>query len=502
MKKIIFFSLLSVLFFQMSCSKKTSKDKIQHQVKLDTVYKLKSDALNLVSEVYDTYQSSEDFLVKGIFYPANLLSQDFKGWGASSSYQKYNVPVNFPAINKMWIASYQGIFKANLAIKHLKNMVKNQVISKELGDRLIAECLFNRSIFYTLLADNFGGVPIIGNQSSGTINKARNTQNEVFETVQKDLLTAANYLPWQYKTKGDIGRATKGAAYAYLGEAYMWLKDYNNAALAFTKLSNHYSLMSHFIDINSFKHQNNKESIFEIQFNGTDNLGWGRDNYSSFIQSFALPNEVGGTAYVYANPKLFNSYSKKDKRRRASIIAPGETHPDPNINISNYNNVQENFKGINTLGTRKHPWLGDAKDHSGYYGIKTWRAPDPNASASTIFNKANVILMRYGQVVLDNAEANYKMGNKKEGLKLLNIIRKRAGLKPTSSSNFITKLLNEYRHELSGGMTLWYVIRRTGEDVKYIKDNFNINIQKGHDILPIPQIQITNNPKLIQNLGY
>jgi len=490
------------MFFQLGCSNKPSKNNSKNKIVLDTVYKLKSDALNLVSEVYDTYQSSGDFLVKGIFYPANLLSQDFNGWGASSSYQKYNVPVNFPAINKMWILSYQGIFKANLAIKHLKNMVKNQVISKEFGDRLVAECLFNRSIFYTLLADNFGGVPIIGNQSSGSINMARNTQTEVFETVQRDLLTAVNYLPWHYKTKGDIGRATKGAAYAYLGEAYMWLKDYKNAALTFDKLNTHYSLMSNFLDINSFKHQNNKESIFEIQFNGTDNLGWGRDNYSSFIQSFALPNEVGGTAYVYASPKLYKSYAKNDKRRRASIIAPGETHPDPNINISNYNNVQENFKSINTLGTRKHPWLGDAKDRSGYYGIKTWRAPDPDASASTIFNKANVILMRYGQVILDNAEAKYKSGDKKEALLLINKIRKRAGLKPTSSSNFITKLLDEYRHELADGMTLWYVLRRTGAHVKYIKDNFNISIPNGHDILPIPQNQITNNPKLIQNPGY
>jgi hypothetical protein len=63
-------------------------------------------------------------------------------------------------------------------------------------------------------------------------------------------------------------------------------------------------------------------------------------------------------------------------------------------------------------------------------------------------------------------------------------------------------LLREYRHELAGEFSLWYVLRRTGEHITYIKSKFNIDIPKGHDILPIPQEQLRTNTLLHQNKGY
>ena len=465
---------------------------------------METDVLAMVSEVYDTYQESQDFLVKGIFYPANFLSQDLKLWGETGpSFTSFDIAPNNEEINNYWSLSYDGIIRANAALIFLDSIADQKIISHELQSRLKAECRFNRGLLYFLLASNFGNVPILNNaQKTDPIREPKASQEDVFNWIIQDLLKAKADLPITYNSKEDTGRATKGAALAYLGESYMWLGQYEKAISALNELDGHYELMPNFLDIHAFEYQNNKESIFEIQFNGNDNLGWGRDNYSTFIQSFALPNEVGGTGLANISPKFVKSFDPKDTRARATVISPGQMHPDSSINISSYNRVQEKYFEINTLGTKKNPWLGDDGQRSGYYCIKTWRAPDPNTTASAVFSNTNVILIRYGQVLLDLAESKYRTGDIKGAQLLINKIRKRAGLKPDYSTEIMPVLINEYRHELAGEYSLWYVLRRSGQHIDYLKTNFNVSIPTGHDLLPIPQEQLNLNSELNQNIGY
>jgi len=500
-----FTTFLMIIFsiFLISCKTNTIK-----KVELDDASKkeltTEIDALSIVSDVYDTYQNSEIFLIKGVYYAANLLSQDFKLWGEEgNSYSQFNVSSNNDNLNNFWVLSYDGIIKANKSILKLDYMFEEKIISLALYNRLKAECYFNRALCYYYLASTFGNVPLVDEiDEMAIINNANVTQDDVFKWVVQDLTLASEQLPFTFDSETDLGRATKGAALAYLGKSYMWLKQYDKAIVAFNQLENHYELMSDFLDINSFKHQNNKESIFEIQFNGNDNLGWGRDNYSTFIQSFSLPTELGGAALVVANPVLATSFEQNDARKMATVIGPGESHPDASINISSYNSVQEKFQGMNTLGTKDKPWLGDDGERSGYYGVKNWRAPDPSASASTVFSKANVILMRYGEILLELAESKFKTGDIEGAKILMNKIRKRAKLEPVDSEDLMPVLLNEYRFELSGEYSLWFALRRSGQHFDYIKNNFGIEIPMGHDLFPIPQEQLKLNKELKQNKGY
>ncbi|MCF6180886.1 RagB/SusD family nutrient uptake outer membrane protein [Lutibacter sp.] len=492
--------LILGLSLLISCQSKQKED----SKNAEPIQKLTEiDALTMVSEIYDTYQNSEEFLIKGIYYPANFLSQDFNLWGKEGQYFKsFNIPASYKNSNNYWNLSYDGIYKVNKALILLDKMAKDKIITKKLATRLKAECYFNRGLIYYYLASNFGNVPIVKGETLAENKEPNASQDTVFNYVVKDFTKAKNNLPFTYSEKKDLGRVTKGAALAYLGESYMWLHQYKKAITSFDKLKGHYELMSNYLDINAFKHQNNKESILEIQFNGNDNLGWGRDNYSTFIQSFTLPTEVGGAGLAFANPKYAKSFERNDRRAKATVIGPNQKHPDASINISSYNSVQEKFKGINTLGTRKNPWLGDDGKRSGYYSVKSWRAPDPNATASAVFSKANVILMRYGQILLDLAECKLKTGDVKGAQSLINKVRKRAGLKPVFKNDMMPVLLNEYRHELAGEFSLWYVLRRTGNQIEYIKSNFNIDIPKGHDLLPIPSEQLHLNKSLKQNFGY
>ncbi|MES2730718.1 MAG: RagB/SusD family nutrient uptake outer membrane protein, partial [Bacteroidota bacterium] len=83
-----------------------------------------------------------------------------------------------------------------------------------------------------------------------------------------------------------------------------------------------------------------------------------------------------------------------------------------------------------------------------------------------------------------------------------NDIRKRAGLGAAVGTDVMEILLEEYRHELAGEMSLWFLLRRSGQHIKYVKDRFNITVPAGKDLMPIPQTEIAVNQNLVQNPGY
>src|SRR5690606_37764851 len=73
-------------------------------------------------------------------------------------------------------------------------------------------------------------------------------------------------LPESY-SGSDVGRATKGAALTLLGEVYMTLHRYDDAAEAFEQvLDLGYSLLPDYANNFDPAFKNNAESIFAIQF--------------------------------------------------------------------------------------------------------------------------------------------------------------------------------------------------------------------------------------------
>jgi hypothetical protein len=123
-----------------------------------------------------------------------------------------------------------------------------------------------------------------------------------------------------------------------------------------------------------------------------------------------------------------------------------------------------------------------------------------------IFGDQNVTMVRLGEILLDKAESQFHAGDQPGAEATLALVRNRAwgGTAPPSpfGPDFMQIMLQEYRHELSGEMSLWYNLRRTGLQIDYIKNNFGIDIPAGHDLLPIPITAIASNPTLKQNPNY
>ncbi|MEH6407953.1 MAG: RagB/SusD family nutrient uptake outer membrane protein, partial [Leeuwenhoekiella sp.] len=139
----------------------------------------------------------------------------------------------------------------------------------------------------------------------------------------------------------------------------------------------------------------------------------------------------------------------------------------------------------------------------GYYDVKAWRNPNVDGwSGPAIFGGQNLIFLRYGEVLLSLAESYYRVGNEGKAMENVMKIRNRAGLTTTPTGDMMDIIMQEYRHEISGEFSLWWVLRRTGEHVRYLQENFGVTIPAGKDLMPIPQEQIDVNPNLTQNPGY
>jgi len=481
------------------------------QLSTQTLFKKPDDGVMLVNGIYDTFHN-RDFLIKALWYQANFLTQDFKNWGSDTFFATYEVPTNFGALEVFWERSYAGIARANSAVPIIAKMKADGIITDALANRLTGEALFLRGVFYYYLASNFGGVPLELELTTDNGRHPRKTQDEVFTQVAIDMAEAAKLLPWKEQLpSSEIGRASKAAAYAYLGDAQMWVKKYAEAAATYELIKGHSSLETKYLDIHSFTNQNGKESLFELQYIAQADMR-NTNNDTHWLTTFCMPEEISRTGYAYVDKKLYDSFEAGDTRKAATVIGPGDQHPDPLIKISQYINVINTYGGMNTLGTSTAPWKGSDGLRSGYYGVKTWRDPNVTGNRPTSSTNSNVYydsgqnipIMRYGQVLLSKAEALARSGQPQLARDIINNeIRKRAGLGPVPAGADLNQvIIDEYRHELNGEFSLWFLLRRNGDHIKFVQQKYGISIPPGKDLMPIPQKHIAVNPELIQNPGY
>jgi hypothetical protein len=517
MKRIKIIIITSIIAFTcvaipIACKKSFLNQTNSFGLPTETVASSRENVIGAVNGIYDTYQNS-DLLKKCLWYRANFGTHDFFNWGADVFWNNYQIPSTFVGLNTLWNQFYIGIARANYAIPVVEKAKANGVVDASFGDRLAGEAYFLRGSMYYYLAACFGGVPLeLQTGSDGLTPRA--SRDSVFAQVVADMQQAEALL-WS-KTDlpaADLGRATKGAAYAYEGAARMWLQDYAGALAAFnnSELTNNYHLLSNFADVNEYDHQNNDESLFEVQFflKPGDPQDWGGSwqppgGELGWIDSFSWPNEITQQGYDYGNPALWNSYQQGDQRKFLTIVGPGDQLVSPGIiakwgGIKGYPPVVSGFAGgnpiytaddntiINTVGTLTRPWYGDDKGRTGYVCAKKWR--DPNLTGNYngpdgkghIFGDQNQILMRYAEVILSRAECKVRTNDIAGAMADLKLVRDRAwgGTAPATiqdSADYkgdpgqpitdpLQMVLSEYRHELSGEYSTFFDLLRAGTDV-------------------------------------
>jgi hypothetical protein len=325
-------------------------------------------------------------------------------------------------------------------------------------------------------------------------------------------LLPASYTSTNGPDAGQIGRATKGAAMAYLGKALLFNKDFAGAATQFKAVidANVYSLVANYKDNFTEANENNSESIFEVQFSrdagGTD-LGWGGAPVSTWGRTSAraitfAPRSFGWTD-VQPTFSALNEYliektvdGNVDPRVDATIYynKPGETL----YGQSFFDRYKNNPADLNDIFCRKYE-NGDTRADE-----FDWRSG------------INERIMRYADVLLMYAECLNETGQTAQAYPYIQMVRTRAKLpdlaitKPgMNQAQMRDQLAHERLLEFCLEGHRFDDIRRWGwlQDpaklalLKSRDVEFN-TYQAGREYYPIPQSEIDNNPGFKQNATY
>lgn len=405
-----------------------------------------------------------------------------------------------PAMENVYKGFYEGIYRANVVIDALGK----SSIDQTKNNRFMAEVKTLRAIYYFMLVNYYGGVPLYttpinpGDEASASMAKA--TVREVYDLIENDLSESVANLPTKSQTISEnmAGRITKGAALTLLAKAYLFDKKYTEAAATAQQVigSGEYSLNADFYANFIEGASNGVESIWEIMRaeNYTDNGGgWGADSFDGTGTPVAVG--CGGWGQNSPSADLYRQFENGDQRRQYTTT------------------LETDFlNGVQMCGTPEAP--GMAKH------VIPGKAEGDFPRSDVI--ALNWVLFRYSDVLLMKAEALAAAAAggaaPAEAVDALLEVRDRAGLSSPSSADFqaytaeqlLRYVRNERRREL--GMEAWrlFDLRRWGADstknALMRVGKINETDRQWNDaylLYPFPQAEVElSKGALVQNPGY
>ena len=364
-----------------------------------------------------------------------------------------------------WRDNYHVVNRTNFVL----SKVEGVKMTEDSHNQIAGQALFLRSLAYYELATYYQTVPLITDYASysdiNTMYAANSTQDQVFDQIEKDLTKAMQMLPTRAKGgEWAKGRATGGAAAGYLARAFMFRHKY---AEAYTVLKDiisgkygNYDLTADYGD--NFRegsaYENNKESLFEVQFmdygtGGTDEE-WTPVNISSqatqghAVESNYASQELGSWGDLAGAPWLYNLFRKENS-------TDGRLDPRLYWTLVTFESEYSNYKGLKTAAYPN----GDPRCNTIYQKDITV-TPVSNTAQGGIsiakFTNArnniyssittglhcgiNLRLMRYSDVLLRAAECENEIsGPTQTAIDYINIVRRRVALKDLKASDFPSK---------------------------------------------------------------
>jgi len=407
----------------------------------------------------------------------------------------------------IWNDNYVGIFRANQVIANVPDIAMDETMR----NRIVGEAKFLRALYYYHLVTLWGNVPLMLTPSVPQDKPGTTSAEGVWAQIEKDLSEAVAALPTAYTNPADLGRITRGAAQALLAKAYMQQRNYSEALVPLEWLvegdgKDLYDLMPDYRDNFLITSENNRESLFEWQFqlNPSENhdddaspADPDRLNYGTSVSQFFGPPGVGWSDGE-ANRWLVNEFleeqttdGQRDPRLEASLLFDSTDVRGPGFTMI-YGQTFTQRYGTDNKRVWFRKFQNDHwKDFEGYNSPNNWR------------------YIRYADVLLMYAECLNHEGRTAEAYGFVDRVRQRAGLPLLSdvmpgltSAQFLEQIKHERITELCGEGHRWNDLARWGDLSPALADRdpgfstFDVNKD---ELLPIPQQERDINPALRQN---
>lgn len=498
MKKITHIGILFLCLSGFSCKDDFLTTTDPTRIDTGLFYKTEGQFLQALSGVYGQLQGITNAAYIFQEFQSDNTTLDFNpldrggaaGWEA---FEFSTVNQGNGEIANVWNQYYSALYNTNYTLEKLAASTLDAAVKGPIEGQL----KFLRAYFYFHLVQYFGDVVLVTSTLASpneAFDLVRSPQADVWNQIEKDLKEAVTLLPATYPA-AQLGRVTKGAALSLLGKVYLTQKKYADAVTTLKQVTG-YSLNANYADNFNPARKNGPESIFEVQYQGGNDLG----EWSNFAYVFA-PRLSGGAVTGFANTApggrniptndIIAAYEPGDLRKDISLKT---SYTQPNGTVVNIPYVIKFTYPHTITGRTDNNWP----------------------------------VLRYADVLLMLAEAtNEQSGPTAEALGYLNQVRKRAGLKDvaiTDKAAFRTAVLNERRVELAFENHRWFDLRRTKTPAELVafmnahgaREKAKPTVDRGgiafnaldyvyaenEYYLPIPAPQILINSKLTQNAGY
>ncbi len=415
-----------------------------------------------------------------------------------------------------WRAMYNLVGHCNTVIHAIEELAADDIPESDVNAAL-GEAKFLRAYAYYTLVMLWREVPIIEDNrelfDNPLINK--NLTGDIYRFIVSDLVYASKNLPVT-GTDWEAGRVTTWSAQGLLSKVYLaWsgLDQNGTRSEAFLDSAKLYagsvcnlsglSLMDNYADVFKYENNDNKESLFALQWPTTGG-GWYGGNMLQLYSNALKINGQGGYFGIEVTYSMYLQYTEADSlRRKATFMYKKDKHPELNTN-------EGGLKFTGNSGLKKHI-IGNEID------LNLPLMTNTSSPEHTILLRLADIYLVYADAILGNNATTSDV----QALKFFNMVRTRAGLEPVDSFD-AEMLRKERRIELAAEGEYWFDLVRlsyynpsraiallNGEQrVKIVIDDEGVvtpgdpyGIITPAEIssfrLPIPSAEITANPKLL-----
>ncbi|HVI48685.1 MAG TPA: RagB/SusD family nutrient uptake outer membrane protein [Chitinophaga sp.] len=460
MKKSLLYTSCICIAMALStgCKKDLLEQSSPDKLTTDNFWTSRDRALTGLASAYSQVESfvSWDSYIEARscreYYREDFVEPGSDAYNYSWWMEIYNFSYNSGnyAIDLLWRDNYRGINFSNQVLQNVATMTSTQIDDAS-KNTILAEAHFLRAYYYFKLLTNFEKVIIRDKVPEGETDlpKAPASRAEVYDFIIADLKAAEQNLPLRSdRPVTELGRATKGAAQAYLGKVliYRAAEDKGNAQAMFTEAaswlqkvidSKQYSLVGNYLNMFNGTSANTTESIFELQQTMDESNG---AYYKSQLSDWIAASELGGYGEIYGNNRLLDEMLKEGKKASDGLY-------DHRV----YNTVFFKDDYFNDAANpRVYGQTYDKVFVNGGIAFRKWIPAKTEQLGNDV--AINVPMMRLADAKLLYAEALNAIGQSVKAMDQINDVRARAAMPPlalTAATDVFTQIVHERVMELT-----------------------------------------------------
>lgn len=548
MKKILFIFFLSFIF--TACSDSFLDTENKNNLDVGSFFKTENDLMLATNAAYTPFAHGGMF---GNFYLLRMNQLDPYVWFENPKSGFDQMIINTSDFGDTYRTLYRGLNWTSDILAHMDRL--KDIIEPGKFNEYKGQVTALRGMYYFYLVTWFNA-PIYYDETSLPNDPLKGLPNgtpeQFWNKLEEDLTFASENLPDTWPSS-ETGRMTKGTANAALGKALLY-KHYHyylrfnkagsaeatanlakaKAAFKRVKDSNVYELIKpmaetredyqaallsnySYLDIpvgpKLYKAENNKESVWEIQYNDDNRAAqgwlpgwqWGGNLNYAYLSPLGYRN-------LEIDPNLWYAYETvgapagydRDPRAYATCYLEGDLldwRPESGYKIGFQSAIH-----AKSIVSKNNLFQGPVPSVA--LGMKKYNFPQFVGKSSPNSAPFNVRVIRYADVLLMLAEASLQLDGDADGsgLAALNEVRARAGM-PAIATLTPKAIVHERDLELSTEGHRYNDIVRWMYDPKFEIDlgklfNNNFNKDKNYTF-PIPQSEIDANKGVLkQNPGW